>query len=81
MRVTMSFKLPEDHDEYELAMKGSAASAAIEDIAWNVFRPYRKHGYEDPELRALFEANPVIYDFMSILETKFRAILVDHGVG
>jgi hypothetical protein len=55
-KVTLTYQLPEEREEFELAVNGAKASVKLEDI-WNeVFRPHLKHGYSNPELQRLAES-------------------------
>lgn len=53
--ITIKFKMPDDKADFNSAIKGSAALAAIETIANDVFRPARKHGYPDPKIQTLID--------------------------
>jgi len=79
MRITLTFRLPEDHEEYLLAMGGAAAAAAIDDIKNKIFRPYRKHGYSNKEMQDLVEGSSDVSTFMALLEKEFYQILEDNG--
>ncbi len=43
--ITIKFRMPDDREDFQSAIKGSAAIAALETIDNDVFRPARKHGY------------------------------------
>ena len=77
MKATLEYNLPEDMEEYELAMNGGAAHSALVDIAQQVFRPARKHGYSYPELKALAEGNEAL---IAKLEELFYTIVEERGL-
>lgn len=79
MKATLTFNLPEEHDEHQTALKGLDYRYAIEDIKNELFRPYRKHGYRDPEMQEL-AIREDIYKFMEMLENQLYAILAKHEV-
>lgn len=54
-RATLSFNLPEEQEQFNTAVKGSDAHLALWDIAQEIFRPARKHGYNDPKLNVLIQ--------------------------
>jgi hypothetical protein len=78
---TITFNLPEENDELNLAIKASAMSVALFDIGQEVFRPARKHGYNNQELNDLIEKNPDASEIISILEKMFYNILTDNNIG
>lgn len=81
MEVTMSFKLPDDDYEYRHAVKGYAYYMALTDIAEDIFRPARKHGYPDKSIQDLLdELGDKGYDLIDILEQQFYEILSEQGV-
>jgi hypothetical protein len=51
--ITIKFRMPDDREDFQSAIKGSAAMAALETIANDVFRPARKHGYPDQKIQTL----------------------------
>lgn len=42
-------------EELDDALNGSKYKCQIEDIWTQVFRPYRKHGYNNPEINEIIE--------------------------
>lgn len=73
MKATLTFKLPEENPEFELAMKAPAYAGAIEAIYQEIFRPINKHGYGNKELDTLSES-PQVREFMDLLQAKYHAI-------
>jgi len=53
MRATLSFELPEDQENFDLAVKGADAHLALWEISESIFRPARKHGYPDQNIQNL----------------------------
>lgn len=93
MKAVLRFKLPDEADCLEAALesienhlykgiitKKSKAMQALGDIHEQVFRPARKHGYKDPELNKLIEANEDIRTVISILEDHFFQILKESEI-
>jgi hypothetical protein len=80
MKATLEFNLPDDQEELDVAMKAGAMRAALSDISNEVFRPARKHGYDDSELQALIESCPVAVEVIAALEQRYAQILEEYGV-
>lgn len=79
MKATLEFTLPDEKEEFELATKAVHFSIALSEIANEVLRPHRKHGYSDPELSKLCESDEVL-EAIGLLEKKFYEILNENGV-
>ena len=79
MIATLKFDLskPEEQEEFARATKATQAYLALFDIANDIFRPARKHGYAEIDLTNLSEKTIKI---IAILETKFYEILEDRGI-
>ena len=77
MKLTITFDLPEEKEEYDACIKGMDMSIALFDIANDIFRPARKHGYSDQRLQNLSERETEI---IGILEEQFYEILRDHKI-
>ena len=56
MKATLTFNLPEDQSEFDVAVKGRNAHSALSDVRQDIFRPARKHGYSSPLLAQLLES-------------------------
>jgi hypothetical protein len=80
MQAILKFKLPEENSEFEMACNAGKMHSALWEIAQEVFRPHRKHGYSNPELNKLCEENDQVLEAISILETMFYRILEDNQV-
>lgn len=84
----------DDRSEFTRAVKASHAYGAIWDIAQDVFRPARKHGYNDKKIEDLITKagthkddpewpeieSSVGADLIQELEQKFYKILSDHNI-
>ncbi len=77
MKAILEYNLPEDQEDFTRATKALDMELALWDIANEVFRPARKHGYADQELNALAENNT---ELIGLLEQKFYAILEEKGI-
>jgi len=79
--ITVTFEVENSGDEIAVRefQDGSKAFSALAEIAAEVFRPARKHGYEDDELRKLMEIAKSD-ELVGLLEKKFYEILRDRGI-
>lgn len=93
MKTKLEFDLddPSDRLAHRRAMLATDAYIALNDIANLIFRPARKHGYEDPKLNELIETSRKIiggdgiettigHEIVEKLERRFYRILEEHGV-
>jgi len=81
MKANLEFNLPEDDMEFKQASKAGAAFAALDDIKNEIFRPARKHGYSDENIRALLEKiGEDGNELIGLLESKLYEILNNHEV-
>lgn len=55
MKATLTFSLPEEQEEFNLATHASRYHSALWDTSQEVFRPARKHGYPQRNLTQLLE--------------------------
>lgn len=55
MKATIEFNLPEEQEEFELAVKAGKYRAALWEISQQVFRPARKHGYSNMRIQTLLD--------------------------
>lgn len=51
--ATLKYNLPEEQDEFKDAMQGSDCKLVLWEIAQEIFRPARKHGYADKQIAEL----------------------------
>lgn len=80
MKATLHFDLNEDREEFRDCMQATKMSAALHDISNNVFRPARKHGYDDAALNALIEKNEDAVEIIHLLEVKYYEIINSYGL-
>jgi hypothetical protein len=77
MKANLQFTLPEEQDEFNLAIKAGKLYSALFRIRQEIFRPARKHGYSDERLQKL-EADVIkSADLIGGLEDLFNEILLD----
>jgi hypothetical protein len=55
MKGILEFNLPEEQDEFELAIHVGKYSTTLFDVRQQVFRPARKHGYSRADIQELVE--------------------------
>lgn len=80
-RHTISFNLPEEREELATTLQASSMSIALWDISNEIFRPARKHGYSEEEIRLLCEKiGEDAETLIGLLEKKFYAILEENDV-
>lgn len=96
MKGTISFNLPEEQEEFELAIKAGKYRAALWEIGQQVFRPARKHGYSNVRIQSLLDTMDSVKvpsldgytedevgggtELVSELEKLFYQILQEEGV-
>jgi len=66
-------------------LKADDAYEALWEIAQEIFRPHRKHGYPDGKLQEIIEndyndEDEGVLEAISILEEKFYDILEENGI-
>lgn len=85
---TMKFRLPEEREELTHAERGADYHLALWEIAQEVFRPARKHGYPDVRIQSLIERLDTLAgenqegatELVSLLEQEFYRILSEKGI-
>ena len=55
MKSYLVFNLPEEQEEFKDALEGTSSKIKLEDVWQNCFRPFWKHGYNDPEIQKIVE--------------------------
>lgn len=81
MKATLTFTLPEEQEEFDLALKGLAAMSALSDVRDQIFRPARKHGYSNVTISELIaKIGDDALDLIHQLECQFQEILYDHEI-
>jgi len=75
-KATLEFDLTDNTERAEFTRAATADQAygALWDIAQELFRPARKHGYNDKVLSALLE-HPEVATAIAMLEDEFYRIL------
>lgn len=77
--VVLAFDRYEEAEELKDALKGGDYHLALWNIAQEVFRPHRKHGYADERLNELNQ-NAEVNEAIGILESMFYDILKERGI-
>ena len=78
--VMIKFALPEEDAEMKLALKASSYQQALYKVAQEIFRPARKHGYDNAKLQALMNDNPASYEIVGMLEDLFFEIVKEEDI-
>lgn len=88
----IEFNLPEEGDEFRMALDASKYQYALMEIGQLVFRPARKHGYSEVNIQSLIEKGDevkveidghsygVATELISQLEKLFYEILEKEGI-
>ncbi len=53
MKATLTFTLPEEQEEFDRTQQAGKMHSALFEISNQIFRPARKHGYNDERLNTL----------------------------
>lgn len=85
MKAKLIFNLPEEREEFELAQNGVNFSIALNEIKNEIFRPARKHGYNDANIQKLVEELDNVSDgkateLISLLEERLYQIINSNGL-
>lgn len=87
MKAILEFDLsvPEENEAHIRAIKSTAAYSALWEIADDIFRPHRKHGYVDEKLSKYLnnenkEVSEAVYETISRLEELFYETLTDNNI-
>jgi len=78
--VMVTYTLPEEDAEMKLALKASEYQQVLYKISQEIFRPARKHGYDNAKLQALMNDNPASCEIVGMLEDMFYEIVKEEGV-
>lgn len=89
--TTLTFNLPEEERDLRQSLNAWRAHKALYEIAEEIFRPARKHGYTDPKIHATLEkidayisdnfaegVFPDASDLIGLLEEKFYEIIHEY---
>lgn len=83
MKATLTFNLDEadEREAHIRAIKSTNAYLAIMAIRDEIFRPARKHGYSDTELRSRVDKHEdIVLPVISLLESEFFNILDNYDI-
>jgi hypothetical protein len=88
MIAVLQYKLPDESEEYEVAMAGGRALSALYDIRQEIFRPMRKHGYTDARVTGLIDKinaflpadDCAVEELIGLLEEKFSSIITEYNI-
>jgi hypothetical protein len=69
----------EVQEEVQTALKAGDYLRALQDIRNEIFRPARKHGYPDGQLRDLCEEEKVV-EAIGLLEGKFSDLMREYEI-
>lgn len=76
--------LPEDEESARHYLKCFDYHGVINEVFYRLIRPYRKHGYPDPDLAKFFDEKSahfdMLCDFMETFEKKFHEIVNEWDV-
>jgi hypothetical protein len=85
--VTIKFNIKDGYDELELfrTLKANDAYSTLIDIQQDIFRPARKHGYPNGDIRELLEKIDTALEgagtqLVGLLEAEFFKILSRNDV-
>lgn len=79
-KAILEFHLPEEENEFQAAIQGQDCRMALWDIAQEIFRPARKHGYSDQRIQELIDKNEKAVELIGLLETRFYVMLEERGI-
>ena len=82
MKAILEFDLPDEKEEFNQATKAGHLVSALDEVKEKIFRPARKHGYNDPTMRELLAKLPngEGEEIIGRLEEMFYEILGEHNV-
>jgi hypothetical protein len=89
VKAILEFNLPEEQSEFDLATRAGNMHAALWDIAQEIFRPARKHGYNNQDIQAALNHTDTVTtpegygagtELISQLEKMFYEILEEHKI-
>lgn len=85
MKATLEFDLSEEKESFDLAVKASNMHSALWEIRQRVFRPARKHGYDDERMQKIlsdmtYEQALKAHELIAVLEEIFNEILEEQDL-
>ena len=78
--VMVIYTLPEEYAEMKLALRASEYQQALYKVSQEIFRPARKHGYDNTKLQTLMNDNPASFEIVGMLEDMFYEIVKEEGI-
>ena len=95
-KAILEFDLPDEREEFELAVNANNLATALFSIHQEIWRPAYKHGYADSEISTLIEkinnaldlgqvknadgSNTSAEDLIGLLSKKYHDILEEYDV-
>jgi len=81
-KIVIEFNIESGFDEKSAmrALKADTAYNAISDIFKEVFRPARKHGYNDCRINSILDNSHDADELISLLEERFFKVLMDNNI-
>jgi hypothetical protein len=77
-KAYLSFNLPEETEEFQMAQRAINYKIALEDIYNRVFRPAFKHGYANQELNKLSNTKSG-QRLIELLTEEYRAVMEENN--
>ena len=71
---------PDSERSFQRAVNAENAYLALWEISQEIFRPARKHGYDNAELQELLNSDGKVEASISILEDRFYEILRERKI-
>lgn len=78
--VSITYTLPEEDAEMKLAINAASYREALYKVSQEIFRPARRHGYNNAKLQALMNDNPASHEIVGMLEDMFYEIVKEEGI-
>ncbi len=82
MKAILEFNLPEEREDHILAVTASNLVSALSEVREKLFRPVRKHGYPEGNIKKIFNLldEEKATELIAALETEFNNILEENEV-
>lgn len=85
MKAYLQFNLPEETEEFNLANDSGKLAVALFEIRNDLFRPARKHGYDEGPIKDYLDSfdektKDRMIELILLLEEKFSSICEQNGV-
>lgn len=80
-KAVLEFNLPEEREDFEEALAGWSYRLALSEVMEQVFRPARKHGYNNEEVRYLLKKlGPEGNELIGLLEEMAYGIINERNL-